>query len=409
MDRIKEQGLLQKPVVNHINSQVESLYGLGPLRLRDNSLKTVQAYINRVNLKHNVEMVKKKCAAAVKFCAVVKADAYGHNARLLVPVLANGYADYFAVSNIEEAERIYPFAKGKPILVFAPLYEGITPDLIQLAQARGFHCTICSPSGLQYVSHYVESSHRPLSIQMKVDTGMGRVGCVADEFGGLFHKIWEKKWFQITGIYSHFANADDEDLSKARQQARVFSEMLLRAGIQELSILKHVSNTAGALRLPEAHFDMIRCGIGMYGYTTGMNDRSCDLKPIMKVEAPLIQIKKLAAGHSCGYGGTYVAPKDMLIGLIPFGYADGLFRSLSNRISLKVGPYEAPVVGRISMDLTMIDISGVPNPTEGMMVTVIDDQPGSCCDIYHMAEQIGTIPYEILISIGSRVKRVIVN
>ncbi len=409
MDSKKTQGLLSKPAAKPINSPLESLYGIGPLRLRDSSLKTVQAYINRVNLKHNVEILKKKCAAGVKFCAVVKADAYGHNARLLVPVLAGGYADYFAVSNIEEAERIYPFAKGKPILVFAPLYEGIAPDLLQLAQARGFHCTICSPAGLRYVNDYMETTSRSLPVQMKVDTGMGRVGCLAEEFEDLYHAIREKKWFQITGVYSHFANADDQDLSKARQQTAVFSELVTRLGLSQFPILKHISSTAATMQLPEAHYDMIRCGIGMYGYTTGAYGQSCGLKPVMKVEAPLIQIKKLAAGQSCGYGGTYIAPNDMLIGLIPFGYADGLFRSLSNRISLKIGSYEAPVVGRISMDLTMIDLSNVPHPAEGMMVTVIDDQPGSCCDIYHMAEQIGTIPYEILISIGSRVKRVIVN
>jgi alanine racemase len=255
----------------------------------------------------------------------------------------------------------------------------------------------------------MESSGQPLHVQIKVDTGMGRVGCLAEEFGMLFAKTWENKRFQVTGVYTHFASADDNDLAKAKQQYNHFSDLLFRAGIQDLPIRKHMSNTAAVMRLPEAQFDMIRCGIGMYGYTTGTFCQTHDFKPIMKVEAPLIQIKKLSAGQSCGYGGTYVAPKDMLIGLIPFGYADGLFRSLSNQISLKVGDHETPVVGRISMDLTMIDLSNVPNPTEGMMVTVIDDQPGSCCDIYHMAQQIGTIPYEILISIGSRVKRVIVN
>ena len=421
MDTEKQQGSScpRTPIRGRPN--VTSHYRIGPLRLRDRTLKTVKAYISQSNLRHNAALIKKIIGSSVALCAVVKANGYGHNAWDIVttlnspqetdqPNVRRDYPSRFAVFTIEEAEQIYTLVAKKTILVISPLFSGLDAELIELAQARGFHCTVASAAALEYLETVLNPKADKLNIHLKLDTGMGRVGCLPEEGSLLLDKIQYSDRLQLAGAYTHFAAADETDPAFTEHQLTTFEKFLVRSGLKERDdVIKHAANTSAALKFPAARFDMVRCGIGLYGYTNieGETSRQWDFKPVLRVEAPVIQVKMIAAGQSCGYGRTFYAQRDTTIGIVPVGYADGLFRQLSNRAGMRYGEVDLPIVGRISMDMTIIDLSNVPDPHEGMTVTVLDDQPDSHCNAQALAKLAGTIPYEILTALGNRVKRVL--
>ena len=406
-----------------------NIYEIGPLRLRQQSLKTVKAYISRKNLRHNAALIRKICGNQTKICAVVKANAYGHNAKSVVKTLnANindceinhlgslpqtgssvQYADCFAVSSIEEAEQIFPFAQGKNILITAPLFCGIAPELVKLAQIRAFHCTICSLDALKYLKSILDPAAGKINIHLKIETGMGRLGCYPDQAQNLLAELEPSDYFNLTGVYTHFATADEPELDFAHQQLDHFTAFLAQTKLDHRPNLTiHTSNTSAALRFPQARMDMVRCGIGLFGYTN-IAESNWDLKPVLRVEAPVIQIKTIPVGQTCGYGRTFRTQRDTRIGIVPVGYADGLFRQLSNRATMRFQNTNLPIIGRISMDLTIIDLTDCPVSHEGMSVTVVDDDPQSPANAENLAKLAGTIPYEILINIGNRVKRELVD
>jgi len=367
------------------------------------------AYISRSNLRHNAQVLKARCCPSVRLCAVVKADAYGHGARSVMAALSD-LVDNFAVFTIEEAEQIYPWAKGKSILSMRPLFSGLDPELIHLAQARRVHCALCSAVALNYVNSVLDPALPRLNIHLKLDTGMGRAGCSGEEATQLVELIQASRGLRLAGIYTHFACSDEPDLEFTRRQLVVFKEALQRTGLADNhKVLRHTCNTITTLRLPEAHLDMVRCGLGLYGYVGQAFHGRYDLRPVLRVEAPLILVKSIPAGHACGYGRSFIAPRDMTIGIVPVGYADGLFRHLSNQAHCRIGEVIAPIIGRISMDQSIIDLSAVPNPAEGMVVTVIDDRVNSTCNAQSLADLAGTIPYEVMTALGYRIKRVLVD
>ena len=398
-----------------------SRYRVGPLRLTDRIFKTVKAYISRSNLRHNAALIKKIIGPSVALCAVIKANGYGHNARDIVTTLnlpqeipeANvrrDYASCFAVFNIEEAEQIHPLVAKKPILVISPLFAGLEAELIELAQARRFHCTVASGAAIEYLETILNPKADKLNVHLKLDTGMGRVGCRPDEAAMLLDTIRKSSRLQLAGIYTHLATADEADAAFTEHQLVTFEKFLARSGLNERdNIIKHAANTSAALKFPAARFDMVRCGIGLYGYTNieGEDNPQWDFKPVLRIEAPVIQVKTIAAGQSCGYGRTFFAQRDTTVGVIPVGYADGMFRQLSNRAGMRCGNIDLPILGRVSMDMTIVDLSNVPDPHEGMTVTVLDDKPDSPCNARELAKLAGTIPYEILTAIGNRVERVL--
>ncbi|MCF7958601.1 MAG: alanine racemase [Phycisphaerae bacterium] len=397
--------------MRHKKISLAQLYEVGPLHLRDQSLKTVKALVNQNHLRHNAVIIKKQCSPATLFCAVVKANAYGHGAKSIVASLPPEYADAFAVSSIEEAEEIYPFVRKRKILVTAPVFSGINPQLIQLAQARGFNCTICTMDSLKYVREHLHHQLPNLPVHLKLDTGMGRIGCRLSDIQELLATIRETRSIILAGVYTHLATADN-DLQYASEQLEQFNTFLnSHPLLNQKHIIKHTCNTSALLQLPHAHYDMVRCGIGLYGYANVVEQTSLTLalKPILRVETPVVQVKQLQAGESCGYNQSYIAAHDMVIGIVSVGYADGLMRCLSNCGSMRFNDQWVPIIGQVSMDLTIVDLSSIREPYEGMTLTVIDNEPGSPCSVQALSRQANTIPYEIFTGIGNRIKRELVE
>ena len=412
----RKPGMFFERIKPASSERLTRFYQVGPMRLSCQSLKTVKAKINADNLRHNAFQFKKLLGYNSRLCVVVKANAYGHDARLAVSSLGSDITDCFMVSTIEEAEQIQHLTAGRRVLVTCPLYDGIDRELIKLALARQFQCSICSFDALNYVAEVLKEGFDNddpvrLKIHLKVDTGMTRLGCTVSDATLMAEAIDENPFVKLAGIYSHMSTADD-DLEFANDQLKLYNKVLKDTAewTNYRSVIKHFSNTSGAVALPAGRFDMVRCGIGIYGYTNLPKEieGDLDLQPALKVVAPLVHVKHIPAGRKIGYGCSYTSSRDMTIGVIPVGYADGFFRSFSNRAVLRCGGVDVPVIGRVSMDLTILDLSNVPNLHEGMEVIVIDDDKTSPCSVVNLAMIADTVPYEILIAIGNRVKRELV-
>jgi alanine racemase len=257
-------------------------------------------------------------------------------------------------------------------------------------------------------------ARRQASVQIMIDTGMTRAGVVLDDINRLLKRVQSHASLRLSGFYTHFACADDLNDSYTHEQMRRFraaTDGLVREIVKNgKPPLRHAANSAGLFFLPVSHMDMIRPGISLYGIDpSGRPSVDRPLRPVMKWVAPLIGVRELKRGGTVGYGRTWTADRDARIGLVPVGYGDGYRRALSNRGVMLVAGRPAPVVGRVSMDLTTIDLTGIPDARIGDEVTILDDDALSPCSVYQLARLADTIPYEILCGIGQRVKRVAVE
>jgi alanine racemase len=238
-------------------------------------------------------------------------------------------------------------------------------------------------------------------VHLKLETGMNRLGFREAEFDQLFEVLQNQPGIRIRSVFSHLGASDEHEHDDfTRKQIEVFDRMSRK--IMDRfpgEILRHILNTAGIERFPEAAFDMVRLGIGLYGVSSVAGTR---LEPVSSLKSIISQIKPVSKGESVGYGRTYIAGEDMVVGVVPIGYADGLRRDLGNRgVSFLVNGSEAPVLGNICMDMCMIDLSGI-RAAEGDEVIVFGDGK----PVSELAEKLGTIPYEVLAGLSGRVKRV---
>jgi len=369
----------------------------------------LQAHIFSSDLLVNVRALRSLCAPGTKFCAVVKANAYGHGITEIVNVLRNGAADFFAVASIYEAIHIATLVKGIPILIFEPVHPSQGADQIAACARNGFHCVLSGVEAFDFAASKLSGTSDVLPVHVNVETGMGRCGVMPAEAAELIRRIDRSGNFRLAGVFTHFATADEEDLSYACRQLEVFGGFLRDNGLADRrDILRHAANSAATIKLPQAHFDMVRCGISMYGYySRRMANPPVALRPVMRLQAPMIQFKSLPAGHCVSYGASFITQRPTRLAVIPLGYADGYWRCFSNRARMKVGSAFAPVVGRVCMDQVLIDITDIPDARLGGMATLIDNDHDSPCGAYALADLAGTICYEILTSVHGHVNRIV--
>ena len=214
---------------------------------------------------------------------------------------------------------------------------------------------------------------------------------------------------RLAGVFTHFATADEEDLTYAHSQLAAFKDFLQETGLNARDdLLIHAANSAATIKMPEAHFDMVRCGISMYGYySRPMTAPPIPLKPVMKLQAPIVAIKPIPKGCLVSYGGSFTTTRDTTAAIVPLGYADGYWRCFSNRATMLLGQSKVSVIGRVCMDQLLIDVTDVPEAAIGQMVTVIDNDHTSPCGAYTLATLADTICYEILTSVHAHVNRIV--
>jgi len=352
----------------------------------------------------NVAEIRKLLKPGTRLMAVVKADGYGHGA---VPVARaiEDKVDAFGVSIIEEAVELRQGGIVKPVLIF-----GFTaPERYGELFENNIEQTVFSADIARSLSAAASAAGATARVHIKIDTGMQRTGFEdTAENIGVVREIAQLPNLRIEGIFSHFFSADCADKSEMRMQLERFTrftEQLAKAGVD--IPLKHISNSAGVFD-GECCLDMVRAGIAVFGlYTSDELDRSkAALKQAMQLKTKVIFIKTVGPGQGVSYGHTYVTGRETVIATIPVGYADGYPRSLSSRGRVIVNGRYAPVIGRVCMDLMMIDVTGIPGVETGTDVTVMGRDGDAEVSAEEIGALAGTFHYEIICGINKRVPRV---
>lgn len=356
----------------------------------------------------NLRAIRSAVGDDVRLLLPVKADAYGHGAvAVATRVEAAGLADWFGVATLAEARELRAAGVTRPVLKFSPVGAWEADDL----GGTDVVATVAAPGDADVAEGAARRAGRPLEVHLKVDSGMGRLGVGPDAAGDLAAHVRRAcPNLRVTGAYTHLAASDDpayDDATAAQLAgfARARAD-LERALGQELELV-HAANSGGVLAHPDSWLSMVRPGIMSYGYSPDpATPRTVPVEPVVEWRARLTYVKRVAAGTSVGYGRTWSAPGPTTIGTVALGYADGLNRHLSNAGRMIAGEGTAPVVGRVCMDMTMIDLGPDPAAGVGDEVVVLGRRGGVAYTAEDMARDLGTIPYEITCGIGSRVTRV---
>jgi alanine racemase len=365
-------------------------------------LRPSRVEINLEALAHNVRCLKEMVGPQVRLMAVVKSDAYGHGAVACArTALLNG-AEHLAVSNIQEALELVEAGIDAPILVL-----NYTPVMAaRHAVRQRIALTVYDLDLARAYDRAARELNTQLRVHIKVDTGMGRLGVLASETLTLFRHLSALRNLDIEGIYTHFASAD-EDPDFTAQQVKVFRDVIkpLRATGFQFKYT-HAANSAGTLASAQNHFNLVRVGLAMYGLSPSEQvPVPPDFQPVMAWKTVVAQVKTLPAGHSVGYGRTWRAQEPTRVALLPVGYADGFRRALSNSGEVLVHGQRAPVIGRVSMEKTTINVTHIPNVSVGDEVVLLGEQGDDAISADEMAARWGTINYEVVTSILPRASR----
>ncbi len=360
--------------------------------------------IDLAALRWNFRQVRKKVGPGVKIFSVVKADAYGHGARRIAGALAKAGSDGFGVATLEEGIELREAGIRAPILILA----GVYPD--QLAEILRYRLTpvLYDSATLERLERKLRRRGASLGFHLKVDTGMGRIGLLASEIDSWLPKLSGLKALRCAGLFSHFSHAESEDKEYTRRQLAIFIgvvERLRRAGL--CPPLIHMALSAAVVTLPASYFGMVRPGLILYGiYPAPAMTKRIVLRPVLSWKTRVLQVQNLPKGSSISYGRTFVTKRKSRIATLPVGYADGYHRLLSNRGTVLVWGKRAPIVGRICMDLTMIDVTDIRGVKQGDEVVLLGEQGADQISADEMARWAETISYEILTSISARVPRI---
>lgn len=349
-------------------------------------------------LRHNYHQALARLGPRTSVVGVVKSDAYGHG---MVPVareLVGCGATHLAVSKYWEARELRESGIGLPIVVLL----GLEPQDVEEAIRSRVRPVIFRLDHARRISQAASRLGIVAPVHVKVDTGMGRLGVPIDRFHDFLKMFKALPGMALEGLLSHFAVADEADKSYSEIQIQNFRQTLEMAADMGFEILyAHISNSAGILDLPHAHFQLVRPGIMLYGSPPSMElSQPAKLLPVMMFKSRILQLKEVPAGHSIGYGRTHVTQGLARIATIPVGYDDGYSRLLSNRGSALVRGQRAPLVGRVSMNMITLDVTHILDAQEDDEVVLLGAQGNERISAEELADLSGTISYEVYCSIG---------
>ncbi|HQY24644.1 MAG TPA: alanine racemase [Thermoflexales bacterium] len=338
--------------------------------------------------------------AGVPLMAVIKADAYGHGAEMVARAALDGGAAALGVATVGEALRLRDAAIDAPILAL-----GYTdPDNAEAIALRAVTCSIFDAEVGAQLAEAARAMGREIVVHVKVDTGMGRLGAQPEDTLPLLRALAGMPGLTVEGLYTHFATADSADEAFTREQIDRFDALLAEvtaAGLRPP--LVHAANSAATLRHPRARYDLVRCGIALYGLDPDPDTpKPADFKPALSLITRVAQIKDLPAGASVSYGRRWYAGRASRIATLPIGYADGVRRVPAWREAL-VGGQRVPIVGRICMDYCMLDITDIPGVARGDEVVMFGRQGDEQITVEEVAGWLGTIPYEVTCALSERV------
>ena len=366
-------------------------------------LRDVYAEIDLSAIRHNFTQIRRHINKNSKFCVVVKANAYGHGAIPVSKAAVECGADFLAVATVDEGLELRRAGFNLPILIL-----GLVPDDSAAVIVENNLTQAVSDFNLaEKLSIAAKNLNKIAKIHLKIETGMGRIGIAPENAAKLAKKISLLPNIELEGIFSHFADADSPDRTFTHNQIKIFTETaekIKSAGV--LIKILHIAESAAALDIPEAHFDMVRSGIINYGLYPAENfPKTIELRPAMKLFARISYLKNISAGVSIGYGREFVAKRNSVIATLPIGYADGYIRAYKN-FFVDIGGKLAPIAGRICMDQIMVDVTEIDDVKVGDEVILFGSDKISIDDA---AKHLKTINYEVTCLISARVPRIFIN
>ena len=356
---------------------------------------------------HNTRQIQSLVGPNVRILASLKADAYGHGAlKVARTVLQNG-ASMLGVATLSEATPLREAGIHAPILVF-----GYVPHW-QMREAVRLHLTLTlySIEAARALSRAAQALNETVKVHVKIDTGMGRLGMRAEQIADileLLHEIKALPRLELEGIFTHFAMADTQDQTHVRMQLTRFQHVLKYIDEEHMRpSLVHAANSAASLSLPEAHFDMVRPGIALYGLDPSSDvPLPAEFRPALSFKTQVAQVKDVPAGECISYGCTHITDRQTRVAILPVGYADGFRRAPTHWGYVLVREQEAPLLGRVCMDQCIIDITHIPRVRVGDEVVLIGQQGTASLTAEQVAQRLGTINYEVVSEILARVPRV---
>lgn len=361
------------------------------------------ATVNLTALAHNLSCIKRYLSPGCEVMAIVKANAYGHGAVETAQALTRQGIERFAVASLDEGIALRQAGLSASIVVLGALFEEQVSDLV----AHRLTPVVSDGRILPTLAKAARSHPTSYPIHLKVETGMGRLGFSPEDLLSFLDNPILRSPFQVEGMMTHLADADGADSDFTERQLGTFRAMLEQIRQRGLSIpLVHMANSAAIVRFPDAHFSLVRPGIMLYGYhTLPATIPAPDLTPVLSLRTTIVQLRTIPRGRTVSYNGTFVAQRPTRIAVLPIGYADGYSRRLSHRGSVLIQGRRAPIVGLVCMDMIMVDVTDLAPVQVGETVTLIGQQGQESIWADEVADWIGTIPYEVLCGIGSRVPR----
>ncbi len=367
----------------------------------------VYAAVDLSAVRFNMERMHENLQPGTGMLGVIKADGYGHGA---VPVAREletlPYVCGYAVATAQEALALRSAGLKKMILILGYTFPCSYEELI----LKDIRFTVFRKDALEALDACAGSLLRKARVHVKVDTGMSRIGIRPNEEGLLFMEDLPKfKNIEVEGIFTHFAGADEKDKGTALKQLEMFNAFVeegkRRLG-REIPLI-HCANSAAILTMREANLSMVRAGITLYGLSPSeeVPKELLKLRPVLSLKSSLVYVKEIEAGTPVSYGGTYIAKGKMRIATVPVGYGDGYPRSLSNKGYVLIRGRRAPIVGRVCMDQFMVDVSGIPEASEGDEVTLIGEDGSEEITMEALGERSGRFNYELACCLGGRIPR----
>ena len=372
--------------------------------------RATRAEIDLTAFRHNLQNLRKYLDPQTRIMAVVKADAYGHGAVPCARIaVESGAANYLGAGVIEEGIELRENGLNAPILILGSIFPDEAEDLVR----HNLATILCTQPLAQALSKEAEKQDKTVSVHIKVDTGMNRLGISPENLPALLDQVRNLKNLKIEAVSTHFSSADDEDLSVTQAQLEKFQTaltILQKEGVH--TPIVHCANTSALFKFPESHFNMVRPGLILYGVLPSPSLRPVidqgenPFQPVMQWKSQIILLKPIAKNQPVSYSGSFTTPRDSLIATLPIGYADGLHRMLSNKMDVLIRGRRAPQVGNICMDMILIDVTDIPDVQAGDEVVIFGRQGDEMISVEELAVKGKTIPYEILCSVSKRVPRI---
>jgi alanine racemase len=362
--------------------------------------RPTRAVINLEAISHNIAAIRERIGNERRLMAVVKADGYGHGSIEVSRTALRTGADCLGVALPEEGQLLREAGIEVPILVLGL----IQPSEAYKAVDSRLDQTVASFELAEALDQETQKASTRLNVHLKVDTGMSRIGAKPEDVLALVRRILKLRNLDLVGLYTHLASADKTDKTFSLRQIALFDQIIRGLHLAGIEIpQKHMANSAGILDLPDSYYDLVRPGIMIYGlYPSSEVSRSIELKPAMTFKTNISFLKTVPPGTPISYGGTFVTQRETVVATLPVGYGDGYSRLLSGRGKVLVNGLRASLIGRVCMDMSMADVTQVPNVRLHDEVVLFGDDPS----VDEIATTMGTVNYEVVCAVGKRVPRV---